>query len=121
KAPFDGTIEKVFVNDGEMVMSGNPVAQIVNHSGMYVSADVSETYVGTFERGDVAVIEFPSIQQTIEAKITAVGQVIDPQNRTFKVEIKLPNTDFKVKPNMVAVVKIKDFEKENASIVPLNL
>lgn len=121
KAPFDGTIERVFVNDGEMVMSGNPVAQIVNHSSMFVSADVSESYVGTFEKGDVAVIEFPSIQKSVEAKITAVGQVIDLQNRTFKVEIRLPNMDFKVKPNMVAVVKIKDFEKENAAVVPVNL
>jgi len=121
RAPFDGSIEQVYVNNGEMAMSGNPIAQIVNHSGLFVSADISESFVGSFDKGDTAIIDFPSLNETIKAKITAVGQVIDPQNRTFKVEIRLPDLDFKIKPNLLAVVKITDYEKQNASIVPSNL
>jgi len=121
RAPFNGSIEQVYVNDGEMAMPGTQIAQIVNHSGLYVSADVSESYVGAFAQGDTVIIDFPSLNESIKARITAVGQVIDPQNRTFKVEIRLPKIDFKVKPNLLAVVKITDFEKHDASIVPSNL
>ncbi len=121
KAPFNGTIENVFVNEGEMAMGGTRIAQIVNHSGLYVSADVSESYVNSFKKGDSVIIEFPAINETIKSRISAIGQVIDLQNRTFSVEVQLPKIDFKVKPNLIAVLKIKDFEENNTSIVPTNL
>lgn len=121
KAPFNGVIEEVLIKDGEMATAGMPIARIVSDSDLYVSADVSESYIGAFSQGDTAIIEFPSLDKTIEARITAVGQVIDEQNRTFKVEARLPRLDFEVKPNLIAVVKIEDFEKTNATIVPTNL
>ena len=121
RAPFSGTIEKVFINVGEIAPMGSPVVQIVNHLDVFVSADLSESYVGSFSKGDEVIIEFPSINQSISSRISAIGQVIDDQNRTFKVEARLNNLTFKVKPNLLAVVKLKDFEKENAAIVPTNL
>lgn len=120
-APFTGVIDEIFVNEGVMASPGTQIARIVNNAGMYVTADVSEAYIGSFDKGDSVIIDFPSINKSVKATITSVGRVIDEQNRTFKVEIKLPDTDFSVKPNLISVVKIKDFEKPEATVIPTNL
>jgi membrane fusion protein (multidrug efflux system) len=121
RAPFAGTVEEVFVKIGEMAQPGSPLVRIVNHRDMYVKADLSETYIGNFEKGDAVIISFPSIDQTIESKISSVGQVIDEKNRTFSVEALLPQTKFTMKPNLIAVIKIRDFHQDNAVVIPSKL
>ena len=121
RAPFAGTIENVYVKEGEMAQMGSPLVRIVNHMDMYVRADLSESFIGRFNKGDRVIINFPSLEQTIESSISSVGQVIDEQNRTFAIEALLPLTKFTIKPNLLAIVKLKDFEKEEAVVVPSKL
>lgn len=121
RAPFAGTIEQVYVREGEMAQMGSPLVRVVNHKDMYIKADVSESYVGKFKKGDRVIINFPSIDQTIESRISSVGQVIDEMNRTFSIEALLPLTNFTIKPNLLAIVKIKDFERKDAVVIPSKL
>ena len=121
RAPFEGTIEEVYVKVGEMAQLGSPLVRIVNHRDMYVRADLSEAYIGNFKKGDPVIIHFPSINQTIESKISSVGQVIDEMNRTFSIEALLPLTNFTIKPNLIVVVKIKDYHKDDAVVIPSKL
>ncbi len=121
RAPFSGTIESVNVRIGEMAQIGSPLVRIVNHHDMYIKADVSESYVGRFKKGETVIIHFPSINQTITSKLSSVGQVIDEMNRTFSIEAMLPSTDFIIKPNLLAIVKLSDFKQENAIVVPTKL
>jgi membrane fusion protein (multidrug efflux system) len=114
-------VEEVFVRVGEMAQPGTPLVRIVNHRDMYVKADLSESYIGNFKKGDMAVVFFPSLDKTIESRITSIGQVIDQQNRTFSIEVALPFTNFIVKPNLIATVKIKDFHQKDAVVVPSKL
>lgn len=121
RAPFDGTVENVFVKEGEMAQMGSPLVRIVNHRDMYVRADLSESFIGKFNKGDKVIIQFPSIDKTIESKISSVGQVIDEMNRTFSIEALLPKLDFTIKPNLLAIVKLKDFEDNKAVVIPSKL
>jgi RND family efflux transporter MFP subunit len=121
RAPFYGTIEEVLVKEGEMAQVGSPLIRIVNHQGMFVKADLSESHIGKFKKNDPVTIYFPSNDKSIESHITALGQVINEQNRTFVVEAKLPDVDFTVKPNLLAILKLKDYEQKDASIIPTNL
>ena len=121
RAPFAGTIEEVLVKEGEMATTGSPLFRIVNHKDMYVKADLSEAHIGKFKKGDKIIVSFPSADQEIESTISSVGQVIDENNRTFAIEATLPEITFKIKPNLVAILKIKDFEVSDAVIVPSKL
>ena len=121
RAPFAGTIEEVFVKEGEMAQMGSPLARIVNHKDMYIKADLSDAFIGKFNKGAPVIIHFPSIDKTIESKISSVGQIIDEMNRTFAIEALLPETNFVIKPNLLAIVKLKDFEKSDAVVVPSKL
>jgi membrane fusion protein, multidrug efflux system len=120
RAPFSGTVESVKVRLGEVVQPGTPILQFVGDSDLFLEADISEKYVGIVNKGDAVEIIFPSINETLNTKVSAVGAIINPNNRTFKVEVVLPNMPL-VKPNMISVVKIKDHENLAAIIIPNNL
>jgi len=121
KAPISGIVEQLMANKGEMANPAMPVARIVNTSKMEVVADVSEAHLKSVKRGDVVTVDFPVLEESLEAKIDVVGAFIDPKNRTFKVQVKIPNSAGYLKPNVTAVVKIKDFDKNDAVFIPTNL
>jgi len=120
RAPFTGTIESVDVRLGELVQPGMPMFQFVGESDLFIEADVSESYVGVLSKGDSVQISFPSIGESLKTRVSSVGAIINPNNRTFKVEVFLPNMKM-VKPNMLTVMKIKDYENDDSVIVPNHL
>ena len=121
RAPFSGTIEEIAVRQGEMASVGMPLVRLVSLQDMYIKADVSENYIGRFQKGDKVEVNFPSLNRTIETTLASVGQVINPNNRTFTIEARLPKESDLLRPNLLAVLKVKDFEKEDAIVVPTNL
>ncbi|MEK6479780.1 efflux RND transporter periplasmic adaptor subunit [Catalinimonas sp. 4WD22] len=120
-APFSGTIDEVFVKEGEVTMAGVPMLRLVSLEEMYIVADVSEAYLGEFEKGDSVTVRFPSLNKTIESSISSVGQVINENNRTFEIQVKLPKEASLLRPNLLAVLEIKDFQQDDAIVVPTNL
>ncbi len=120
KAPFSGVIDRIDARVGQNVQPGMPILRLVSLADMYMKADVSESYVGKFKQGQKVAIYFPSTGVELEAKISAIGQVIEPKNRTFELEIIIPS-DEKIKPNMVAVISISDYENKEALVIPTNI
>jgi multidrug efflux pump subunit AcrA (membrane-fusion protein) len=57
----------------------------------------------------------------MELTIDAVSQVIDPNNRTFQIEIRIPAREKGLKPNMLAVITINDYSNPEALTVPQNV
>ncbi|EMR02790.1 efflux RND transporter periplasmic adaptor subunit [Cesiribacter andamanensis] len=120
-APFAGTIEEVLIRAGEAASPGMPMLRLVSLQDMSIRADVSERFVGSFKQGDAVEVYFPSLDKTITSTIKAVGQVINPNNRTFTLEARLPNDSELLRPNLLAVLRVKDFEQEGALVVPTHL
>ena len=116
-APFSGTVESVMVRAGELVQPGTPLIHFIGNSDLFIEADVSERYLGILTKGDSVEIYFPSVKENFRTKVSAIGGVINQNNRTFKVEVLLPNLQF-AKPNMISVLRIKDYENFNAVTVP---
>lgn len=120
RAPFDGTVEELLVRVGELVQPGTPIVNMIGEDDLFIEGDISERYIGILEQGDSVSIRFPSINKSLDTKVTAIGSVINPDNRTFKVEVFLPKMDL-VKPNMLSVLNIQDYENSEAVIVPTYL
>lgn len=121
KAPFSGTIDRLDAKLGQYAQPTVPLIRLVSLENLYIKADVSEAYIGSIKKGDPTTVSFPSLNQEFETKISSIGQVINPDNRTFTVEVKVPRLPVPLKPNLVAVVKIKDFESDDATVIPNNL
>ncbi|SMD45694.1 RND family efflux transporter, MFP subunit [Aquiflexum balticum DSM 16537] len=117
KAPFNGTVENVLVRTGELVQPGVSLFRFVGDSDLFIEADVSERYIGILGKGDSVDIHFPSVNKDFTTRVSAIGGIINQNNRTFKVEVVLPNLEF-AKPNMLSVLKIRDYENPDAVTVP---
>jgi membrane fusion protein (multidrug efflux system) len=122
RAPFSGTIDEVFVERGQVV-SPNPqgLMRIVNLSNMYVSTSVPETYIGKLKAGTVVDVFLTSLGKTYKGKVRQVGSYINPSNRSFGIEVSIPNPDNLLRPNQVAKLKIIDYSANNAIVVPTNV
>ena len=73
---------------------------------MYIETDVPESYITNVTKGKNVKVEFPVLGKTIETKVRQAGDVINPANRTFKVEVAVPNKDKTIKPNLTASLKL---------------
>ncbi|UZR95104.1 efflux RND transporter periplasmic adaptor subunit [Chondrinema litorale] len=121
KAPISGTLDEYFMNTGEMATPQQPIARIVNLASVEINADVSEVYVKDVQKGDKVDVSFTAIGEEMKLPISAVGQFINPENRTFRINMKAPNKEGYLKPNTLAIVKINDYTKEDAITVPSHL
>lgn len=117
-APFEGTVDEIMVSVGEMTAPQFPVARVVDLTGASLEADVPESYLQRVKVGDPVSVEFPSLNDTIDATLANVSRYIDPANRTFKVTLRVPNGETYVRPNMLSVVHIRDVVKDSAIVVP---
>lgn len=119
KAPGEGIIDEIFHKEGEMVMPGTPMVQFVNLNNMKILADVSEMYVKSVKQGDKASVYFPALGiEIVDATINRTSNVINLKNRTFKVEVSLPNKEQLLKPNAIGMLRLKDFEADSVFVVP---
>ena len=122
RAPFSGTIDEVFVERGQVVApSPQGLMRIVNLSNMYVSTTVPETYIGKLKVGTVVDVFLTSLGKTYKGKVRQVANFINPSNRSFGIEVSVPNPDNLLRPNQVAKLKIIDYTVTNAIIVPTNV
>jgi RND family efflux transporter MFP subunit len=121
RAPMSGVVDEVFLKLGEMSGMGAPICRIVNLQDIYVETEVSEKYVGKVKNGDKVEVLFPSLDRKVNASITAVTQIINPGNRTFKAEVRVSNSDGLLKPNLLSVVRIQDYINTNAILIPTRL
>ena len=120
RAPFSGIIDDVILDQGTVVApgSGAAVFRIVNLSDMYIEVDVPESYLGDVTEGKEVKVYFPVLGDSVMTKVRQTGNFINPANRSFSVEIPVPNKKGNVKPNLTARVEINDYTNENAILIP---
>ena len=122
RAPFTGTIDEVFVEKGQVVApSPQGLMRIVNLSNMFVSTSVPETYIGKLKVGTPVDVILSSLGKNYKGKVRQVGNFINPNNRSFGIEVSVPNPENLLRPNQVASLKITDYLSKNAMVVPTNV
>ena len=122
RAPFSGTIDDLFVEKGEVV-SASPkgLMRIVNLGNMYVSTSIPETYIGKLKIGTEVDVYLSSLGKTYKGKVRQIGNFINPNNRSFGIEVSVPNPENLLRPNQVAKLKVIDYVSNNAVVVPTNV
>jgi RND family efflux transporter MFP subunit len=118
-APISGAVERVMAKTGEVAMPGMPLASIINLGGLKASANIPDSYLSNIKMGDAVKVSLPDIGKELNARITFISKLVNPANRTFKIEAAIP-TSADMKPNMVSVLNISDINKSNALIIKQN-
>ena len=114
----DGVAEDVNIRVGELFVGASQV-KIVNTNNLKVTTEVPENYINRVGKGSKLRITLPDIQKTVEASVSVSGKIINPINRSFFIEAKLPN-DKDFRPNQIALLQIQDYTLSNAIVVPVN-
>lgn len=118
KAPFSGVIDEISPKVGEGANPAFPVARVINYNDTYIKADVSENYIETIKSGNQVKVNFPNLHKEFETTISRNGDFINPNNRTFKVNINIDEHKDNVKPNLLADLSIRDFKQDTAVVIP---
>ena len=121
KSPVNGTVDAVDIKMGQSFAPGMPGLRVVNFSKLKIQADVAEAYINKVKKGDPAQVYIPDNGERIKASITYAGKVIDPLNRTFRVEVNMSGKEASLNPNQVAVLSITDYRSEKAITLPLSV
>ncbi len=121
-APFDGEVDEIISNQGSNLIPGvSQILRLVNLDKIYAEASVSEKYISFIEEGTEVIVQVPLLGKDIKSKIIQTGNFINPNNRTFRVEVPVENIDNKIKQNLDAKIKINIYSKKDAVIIPLKI
>lgn len=118
KSPVDGIVDIVYQKKGQIGSPQTPFARVLNISTVKVYGDVSESYLTKVNNGDRVVVSFPALSREVNANIYRIGNVVDPDNRTFRIRINMSNNDRFIKPNLICTIRIRDYSAEDAIVIP---
>lgn len=122
EAPFSGVIDETLADEGQLVAPGStPLFRIVNLSNMYIKADVPEKYLATVKKGRTVKVGLSVLDTMVTTSIQKVSNYINPANRTFRVEIDVPNKEGLIKPNLTAKLMINDYQNTKAILIPQSI
>ena len=116
-APFSGIVEEIMFEVGEMVSPGAPTVRLIGDQNYKISAGVPARYSAAINQGDEVAIWFDThFADTTKERITFVGNSINPDNRTFRIEIDLDETEG-MKVDMISNIRLLTLEQENVVVV----
>jgi len=119
-ADIPGTVNVLSVKAGESFAPGSQGLQIVNTDNLKVVVQIPEIYQERVKVGTPVKIDFPGLgNKEITGVVHISGKVINTGNRSFQVEIHIPNSS-DIRANQVAVVKLQDYTASNVITIPVN-
>lgn len=115
-----GIADVVDIRVGE-TFTGAPTSgiKIVNTSSLKVVSNIPENYAGSVKTGTQVEVNIIDANKNFSTTVSFLGASIDALNRGFVVEARLPS-DPALKPNQIAMLRLKDYANSRAIIVPLN-
>ncbi|MBK6343799.1 MAG: efflux RND transporter periplasmic adaptor subunit [Flavobacteriales bacterium] len=120
RAPFDGVVDAIFPNLGDMANPMQPVARVVSLGKASIECDLAEDLLTKVKPGDSVEVHIPETHEKHMATIAQVGQYINPANRSFKATLRMDNGT-KLRPNQLLNVRIRDLMVADAMVVPSRL
>ena len=104
-APFAGIIERRFVEIGDYLDVGDPVADLLDLSEVVISGQASERDIGQLRTGMPAQLTL-SGGQRLTGTVTFIAHASDSATRTFRVEVTASNKNFAVASGMTAKISL---------------
>lgn len=117
KSPIFGIVSDLYVNENQSLPAGTAIARIVNNAPLRIMLNVSQREVGAIERGDPAVISF-AVDDLASGRVCFVAPAADPETRTFRVEIRVPNSDRSIPANISAEARLRTGEEKAHFVSP---
>ena len=120
RSPIAGTVAKMFVEAGETVGPGKPVANVVDLDVVKVVLTIPEEEIGGLAVGQIARVTmdlYPG--QTFEGKVANIGSKAEENSHRYPVEVEIGNReDHPLKAGMFARAEIVTGVREDVPLIP---
>lgn len=116
RAPFDGIIDRVDVEQGSSVAQGAQIATLLNLDPIIASGEVSERDLGYLKVGDESEIKLVN-GKTVNGTLRWVSRDASSTTRTFPLEVAIPNAEGTIPAGMTAEINLKT-EPADAVVLP---
>lgn len=121
KAPWAGTVADRGVEVGDYVVPGQPMFELVDTRKLEVRAPVPAPDVSHVEVGDPVEVRFSSLSgEVFTGRVVRLAPELDPATRTLELEAEIPNPEGRLRPGMLARLRIPRRTLPDALLVPLD-
>ena len=122
RSPINGVVDQIMVKEGEIAAPGTPYSgiRIVNLNKLYAEAKISDSELGKIKKGNPVKVILTSVGKEFNQPVTHVSRVVDPQSRTFMIQVALEKSE-DLYPNMAVKLSINDAVYDNVIVIPSNL
>lgn len=117
RAPFDAVVNDQMVEIGDYVSKGSDIFDLVDLNPIEIIGFVTEQQLVHVREGMQVGAELLRGAEVI-GEITFIASAADSKTRTFKMEVTLPNPDYKVKEGLTAKIKIPVKEDSAYKVSP---
>lgn len=117
-SPISGYINKVYVEPGEVINPGAPIADIVQTSLIKVVVNIPERDIGTVSLGQNVKVNIGSLSsEAFNGKVTFVSATADVASRTFPVYVQVSNVGGKIRGGMISLVEFERSQNPEAIVI----
>lgn len=120
RAPFAGRVIMRNITRGEVVETSRNCFTIADLSDVWVIASVPEKdvqFIRLNQTVHVVVAAYP--HGLFSGRMTYISDVLDPETRTMRIRVTVPNPDRALKPEMFAMVRVDVSPQPAVMAVPL--
>lgn len=117
-ASFSGIITHKLTEAGATAAPGIPAFTIVKTDKVYAVAAINENEISSLKIGAEAKITIPSLDKTINGRVTIINPQADDMSKTYTVKIRLDNPNGGLLPGMITDISINSGRTQNAVIIP---
>lgn len=110
RAPISGKVLEMNIVPGEYRNdTSNPVMTIADLSSLWVVSEVPENTIRMIAKGERLEVELAAYpDEKFQARVTRIGDTVDPTTRTVKVYAGIANSGGKLRPEMFGRIRHVD-------------
>jgi Cu(I)/Ag(I) efflux system membrane fusion protein len=119
RAPVSGFVIEKNVLEGQKIMAGETLYKIADLRIVWVEGEVFEQDLSSVRLGQRVTAELQALPgQELSGRITYIYPTLNPETRTARVRVELPNPGLRLKPGMYATFRLTGSARPNAITVP---
>ena len=118
-SPIGGTVIEKMALEGKYVTEGEALFKVADLSTVWMQADIYEFELPWVKVGQAVEIAVPSYPgKTFKGTVSFIDPMLNPQTRTVKVRVEIPNSEATLKPQMFVTAKLQASLGERTLAVP---
>ena len=108
-----------FISVGEFVTEGKQAFRLVKDDPIKLRASVPERFIGDVKVGQKTTLHVEAYSDEFEGSVSRINPAVDPANRTFQVEVLVPNPAHRLRSGSFARGFIKTRMEKDVVFAPI--